>query len=132
MVYKSRKRNDKRVIGYLGEITNGQLSISNELTDNIARVISIGDSFHWKSVEDLDASGNLIKIKKKIYKGVKVCNENGNIEIGDLLTTSSKEGYLMKQDDDIIRAYSMAKSMEDIVFTDTTEKIEVYCILLCG
>jgi len=132
-VYKSRVGNDKRVIGYLGEIMNGILSITNETTDNIARVISIGDSYEWTSVEDLDADGNLITIKTKTGKGVKVCNENGNIETGDLLTTSSREGYLMKQADDIIHSYSAARSMEEITFsTEISEKIEVYCIMLCG
>jgi hypothetical protein len=39
-----------------------------------------------------------------------VCNEDGNIEVGDLLTSSSHEGYATKQSDDLIRNYTVGKS----------------------
>ena len=32
--------------------------------------------------------------------------------IGDYLTTSNKEGYGMKQDDDLLHNYTIAKSLE--------------------
>jgi hypothetical protein len=39
-----------------------------------------------------------------------VCNEDGNIEVGDLLISSSHEGYATKQSDDLIRNYTVGKS----------------------
>jgi hypothetical protein len=38
-----------------------------------------------------------------------VINSNGNIESGDYITTSSVKGYGMKQDDDILHNYTVAK-----------------------
>jgi hypothetical protein len=38
-----------------------------------------------------------------------VCNINGDLRNGDLICSSSIPGYGMKQDDDIIRAYTVAK-----------------------
>jgi len=43
-----------------------------------------------------------------------VDKEGGNIEKGDYLTTSNKEGYAMKQNDDILHNYTIAKSSEDV------------------
>jgi hypothetical protein len=41
--------------------------------------------------------------------GLLVCNYNGPIHNGDLLCTSPIEGLAMKQDDDIIHSYTVAK-----------------------
>jgi hypothetical protein len=41
-----------------------------------------------------------------------VCSEGGNIEVGDYLCTSSVKGHGMKQDDDILHNYTVAKSLE--------------------
>lgn len=40
-----------------------------------------------------------------------VCKDGGNIEDGDYLTTSNKEGYAMKQDDDLLHNYTIAKAI---------------------
>jgi hypothetical protein len=45
-----------------------------------------------------------------------VINENGNIENGDYITTSSLHGYGMKQDDDILKNFTVAKSTVDCNF----------------
>ena len=49
--------------------------------------------------------------------GIWVCNENGNLNNGDCITTSSLEGIGMKQDDDIIHNYTVAKITIDCSFT---------------
>ena len=64
--------------------------------------------------------------------GIKVCNEGGDIEIGDLLVTSSTPGYFMKQSDDIIRNYTAAKSGQNVTFGSETTKDNVYSIMMCG
>jgi hypothetical protein len=64
--------------------------------------------------------------------GFLVCNENGQVEAGDLLCTSSTPGYLMKQDDDIIRAYTVGKALETPVFDADGKASGVYGFLYCG
>ena len=80
----------------------------------------------------MDASGNVTVVRQEVIKGIKVCNENGNIEAGDYLTTSSKKGFYMKQSDDILRNYTSAKAVDDIIFDSTGEKTNVYAIMLSG
>ena len=131
-VYKSTSKNDKRIIGFLGEIVSGAGSVDNIERDSIAHVISIGDSFNWKRTSEIDASGNVTTTEVKNINGIKVCNEGGNIETGDLLVTSSKPGIFMKQSDDIIRSYTAAKSGQNVTFTDGTDKENIYCFMICG
>tara|TARA_B100000424_G_scaffold271435_1_gene274137 strand:- start:409 stop:1980 length:1572 start_codon:yes stop_codon:yes gene_type:complete len=51
---------------------------------------------------------------------VLVTNLNGNLVNGDYITTSTYEGYGMKQDDDILHSYTVAKITEDMDFTDSS------------
>lgn len=60
-----------------------------------------------------------------------VVGEGGNIQKGDLLVTSSTPGKAMKQADDIIRGYTVARAREDAVFAPGEEK-QIACIYLCG
>jgi len=46
--------------------------------------------------------------------GINVCEENGDIEIGDYLCSSSVSGKAMKQEDDILHNYTVAKSMQNV------------------
>lgn len=63
---------------------------------------------------------------------VMVCGENGNISKGDLIVTSSTEGIGMKQADDVVRNYTVAKAREDVSFSSATDAKLVACIYLCG
>ena len=45
-----------------------------------------------------------------------VTKEGGNIEIGDYLTSSSIEGHAMKQDDDLLHGYTIAKATEAVTW----------------
>lgn len=66
-------------------------------------------------------------------KGFKVCGENGTtISAGDLLTTSSTAGYLMKQSDDIMRSSTVGKSAVDVVFDNNNLAVDVYGFIYCG
>ena len=61
-----------------------------------------------------------------------VCGEGGNLEAGDLIVSSSIPGKGMKQADDLVRSYTVAKSREAVVFSSPTEVKQVACIYLCG
>jgi hypothetical protein len=63
---------------------------------------------------------------------VNVCGENGNIQKGDLIVSSSIPGKGMKQSDNIVRSITVAKAREDVSFSSPTEVKMVACIYLCG
>ena len=132
-VFLSTSPKDKRIIGFLEKIFEGKSSLDNSFHNKLAAVIGLGDSKDWKITYEKDQSGNVIPIDDiHTIKGVNICHENGNIEIGDFLTTSSTPGYFMKQDDDLVHNYTAARCMEDIVFDSTGKKQNVYCIMMCG
>ena len=95
--------NDKRVFGVISskeDNSNGRrFSTGNfvsiyEDTDNIERTFinSLGEGSVW------------------------VSNINGNLENGDLITTSNIPGYGMKQNDDLQRNYTLGKITQDCDF----------------
>ena len=61
-----------------------------------------------------------------------VCGEGGNIQAGDLIVTSSMPGKGMRQDDDIVRSYTVAKARESATFDSPNQVKMVACIYLCG
>ena len=63
---------------------------------------------------------------------VNVCGEGGDIQIGDLIVTSSVSGKGMKQADDVVRSYTVARAREAVTFSSPTEVKLVACIYLCG
>lgn len=62
---------------------------------------------------------------------INVCGQGGDISSGDLIVTSSTAGKGMKQSDDILRSYTVAKAREAATFTGTEIK-QIACIYLCG
>ena len=62
---------------------------------------------------------------------INVCGEGGDIAAGDLIVTSSIPGKGMKQGDDIIRSYTVAKARESATFSAGEVKM-IACIYLCG
>ena len=63
---------------------------------------------------------------------INVCGENGNIEIGDYIVSSSIPGKGMKQSDDLMRNYTVAKSRENVTFSSPTEVKMIACTYHCG
>lgn len=63
---------------------------------------------------------------------INICGENGNIQIGDLIVTSSTPGKGMKQADDIVRSYTVAKAREATTFDNPTDIKMIACIYLAG
>jgi hypothetical protein len=62
---------------------------------------------------------------------INVCGEGGNIEIGDYITSSSTPGKGMRQADDLMHSYTVAKSREAYTFT-STEVVQIACTYHCG
>jgi hypothetical protein len=63
---------------------------------------------------------------------INVCGQNGNIAAGDLIITSDMSGKGMRQDDDIIRAKTVARAREAVTFDDPDDVAMISCIYLCG
>ena len=63
---------------------------------------------------------------------INVCGEGGDIELGDLIVTSSVAGKGMKQADDFVRNTTVAKSRQNVTFSSLTEVKQVACIYMCG
>lgn len=63
---------------------------------------------------------------------INVCGLNGNIEAGDLITSSTLRGKGMKQSDDIVRNYTVAKSTEDATFDFPEQVKTIACTYMCG
>ena len=124
--YKSSKTNDKAVIGFVSGVhEDTRDSINNKVGTNV-RVIGIGDSREWIINKE-----NREEHIQTVF-GCNICNEGGNIEIGDLICTSSKTGYFMKQSDDIVHSYTAGKCMEVVNFSESGTAKDVYCIMMCG
>lgn len=75
---------------------------------------------------------NIVSINSLGEGQMNVCGENGNIELGDLIVTSSIPGKGMKQADDIVRSITVAKARETVTFNSPTEVKLISCIYLCG
>ncbi len=63
---------------------------------------------------------------------INVCGENGDIEAGDFIVTSSIAGKGMRQSDDILRNYTVARARESVTFSSPTEIKMIACIYVCG
>jgi len=54
-----------------------------------------------------------------------VVNHGGDIENGDYICSSGKGGYGMKQTDDILHSYTVAKATEDIIWDDINDYVNI-------
>lgn len=114
-------QSSKLVVGVVAHCKEAEGSVKTSLGEvdvtqgqYVVKVISVGDSRHLEC------------------EGFNVCNENGDIQPGDLLVTSSTPGYLMKQDDDIIRSCTVGKAMEEVTFDENGQATGVYGYIYCG
>lgn len=65
--------------------------------------------------------------------GINVCSEGGNIEIGDYICSSSIKGKGMKQDDDLLHNYTVAKALEAVDWSEESSNVKmIACTYHCG
>jgi hypothetical protein len=65
-----------------------------------------------------------LKINALGEGGIWTININGSLDSGDYITSSNVTGYGMRQDDDIIHNYTIAKITQDCDFTKKMRKIK--------
>lgn len=63
---------------------------------------------------------------------INVCNQGGDIAIGDLLVCSDVPGKGMKQSDDVFHSYTVAKARENVTFTGPSDIRQIACIYMGG
>jgi len=128
--------NQKGVVGVFNNAKNKEnehpSSIFAKTFKNIGTV-SVEAIYTIKpEVKDVYDAHDLISINSLGEGQVNVCGENGDLEIGDLIVTSSIAGKGMKQDDDIVRSITVAKVRENVTFSSPDEIKLVACIYMCG
>jgi hypothetical protein len=95
--------NDKRVFGVI-----------SDKEEKGRREYAVGA---WVSTFDTSGSEAPRLIINSLGEGgMWVCNANGSLENGDYITTSNLPGFGMKQADDILHNYTVAKITEDCLF----------------
>jgi hypothetical protein len=134
---QSSMASDKRAIG----VFHSRRTITEEVVIAAARVMEESQDWTGMMKEDITNDPALVAFRddyrlvqfNAVGEGlINVCGQNGNIEIGDLIVTSDMPGKGMKQDDDIVRNYTVAKSREAVTFSSPEEVKQIACIYLCG
>ena len=98
-------RNQKSVFGVVSDSED-----ENETTRTYKHGI------YTTIMEKNDSSDNRLYINSLGEGGVWISNINGNLENGDYITTCEIPGYGMKQDDDLLHNYTVAKITQDCDF----------------
>lgn len=113
-VLLARKRNDKRAYGVLSDL---------EDPESTARSYSSGA---WvTSYEKADENDNRLIVNSLGEGAIWVCNINGNLENGDYITSCEVPGYGMRQDDDLLHNYTVAKITQDCDFDLSSTSYDV-------
>ena len=140
------------VDGYMIEVNNSVFSVLPSSSIKDKKVIGVFNGFtdsietfakNSKAISDNEAFKPFIDSIKSTHKvvgfnaigegGITVCDKNGNIEIGDYICTSSLKGKGMKQDDDLLHNYTVAKALESVDWSkETTTSKMIAATYHCG
>ena len=92
----------------------------------------LGNTVNKVNIDQYDKQYDLVAINSVGEGCINVCGRGGDIQAGDLITTSSLRGKGEKQSDDLIRNYTVAKARESVTFNNPDEVKQIACIYLCG
>ena len=79
---------------------------------------------NFVSVSEKEIGDTRVYINSVGEGAIWVTNINGNLESGDYITTSNVAGYGMKQDDDVLHNYTVAKITMDCDFSPATQSVQ--------
>lgn len=133
-------RNDKRVVGVVSYVNT---TLIDNLEKNPLISINIGTTStpnwvikdEYKDYIDYMVKNNFkeIEINSLGEGGILVCSENGNIDNGDYLVSSTMKGYAMKQDDGLMYNYTVAKALESVDWSKESHTTKlIACTYHCG
>jgi hypothetical protein len=134
---KSSVANQKGVIGVCSKIYDEPPSDWNEFLVEPGPLDTTTGSSESITVPNpmyvpIPAGQRVINVNALGEGAINVCGEGGDIEIGDLIVTSSTPGKGMKQADDFVRSITVAKSRQAVTFSSSSEVKQVACIYLGG
>ncbi len=132
--------NNKRAIGVLSRRTRLARQEPAALVVDMEPVYSRDDpervvrhlSILAPEFDDLADEYDLLAVNAVGEGQISVCGQGGDIEAGDLIVCSDMPGKGMRQADDIMRSYTVAKAREAVVFSGPDDVRLVPCIYLCG
>jgi hypothetical protein len=107
----STKQKDKKAFGVISNIEDG-------------------DSYNQRNVHINIPMKKTFKNERRVFVNsigegaIWVSNVNGPLESGDYITTAVIPGYGMKQDDDLLHSYSVAKATMDCDFSIEKEPVK--------
>jgi hypothetical protein len=124
IVTLSSTSNDKRCFGVITNYDNVQYMKKEDGTP----YLDYEDSGFGNQFGTNDPM--FVRINSVGEGSIWVCDKNGNLENGDYITTSSLPGYGMRQDDDILRNFTVAKITMDCDFSSLPSWVPVRDITL--
>jgi len=147
-IYSSTGNAKKRYIDgtsslYLGttfiSVRKTTTSCDNSIFGVLTNIHDYLPKDHWYEL----SSGEKFGIVNALGEGrIIVTNINGEINSGDLITSSNIPGYGQKQDDDLVRSYTVGKATEDVDWDSITDTITyngtdykyylIACVYMCG
>jgi len=81
---------------------------------------------------ELQATYKVVQINAVGEGQINVCGMNGDITAGDYIVTSSIAGKGMRQNDDVVHNYTIAKARESVTFDAPDQVKMIACIYLGG
>jgi hypothetical protein len=102
----SNERNQKTIFGVISD---------TEDINSLERVYSFG-IYHSIMEKESTVEDTRVIVNSIGEGGIWVCNINGDFQNGDYITTCEINGYGMKQDDDLLHNYTVAKITQDCSF----------------
>ena len=105
----SEQPNDKRVFGVISRCEKGDFREGGY--SNFVSSYTIKENDHRLIINSIGEGAVLVS------------NMNGNLENGDYITTSHIEGLGMRQDDDLLHNYTVAKITQDCNFASETTDV---------
>ena len=131
-VVLSSAPNQKSVLGVISA-NIGNTVEENGVPTALAEYDPESDSFKISSTHQTVYDAHDVLSINSLGEGcINVCGENGDIEMGDYITTSSMLGKGMKQTDDLLHNYTVAKARENVTFSSPTEVKQIACSYHCG
>jgi hypothetical protein len=90
---------------------------------------------HPQSLGEVIDSGKYLAVEINAVGegGINVCSGGGDIKIGDYICSSNVPGKGMKQPDDLLHNYTVAKALESVTWAAETQSIKmIACTYHCG
>lgn len=100
-----------------------------ETSRGVTNTWSMPSGFNF---EEVASTYKVVQVNALGEGQINVCGIGGNIAAGDYIVTSTIRGKGMRQADDLVHNYTVAKARESVTFNSPTEVKMIACIYLCG